>query len=311
MSFSQAIKKDLLKLTTDSERSIKAELSGIFAASATIKLDQVNNIQLYLSTENTGFTRWLFETIKNLYGYTLKIEVQKDAKLKGNHIYMVSLENPEQTQYLLKDLRILKRHSSKSVFFVNEIPEFFCSRQTYLKHYLRGVFLVCGYISNPDKQNHLELVSKQKTYLQSIREILEYYDIHSKIISRKNSWVLYIKEGESISTFFGVIGATRALLEFENIKILKGMRNQVNRQVNCEMANITKSTNAAIEQIEAIHKLEKLKIPLSEDLSKTAELRLKNPEASLQELAELSEASLTKSMLYRRLQKILKLAEEK
>lgn len=177
--------------------------------------------------------------------------------------------------------------------------------------FLRGVFLSIGSMSNPEKGYHLEFVCETEKQADQIQEVLATFEIQAKIVQRKKYQVVYIKESEEIVELLNVIGAHVALMNLENLRILKDMRNSINRRVNCEAANITKTVNAATKQIEDI---EFIKDHfgfenLSEQLREMAEVRLDYPDATLKELGELLEPKVGKSGVNHRLRKLGELAE--
>ena len=180
------------------------------------------------------------------------------------------------------------------------------------KSFLRGAFLAGGSISRPASDYHLEMVTENQDFAKMIMKTMQGFSLPVKITDRKKDYIVYLKEGNGITSFLSVIGAHNALLEFENVRIVKEMRNNVNRVVNCETANLNKVVQAAVQQLESIRYIEKHlglgKLPLT--LRETAELRLNHPDASLNELADLSEGKIGKSGINHRLKKIQHLAEE-
>ena len=169
-----------------------------------------------------------------------------------------------------------------------------------------------GSISNPEKTYHLEFVTHSEEYAVDLSKLINSYGLNSKVIQRKNSYIIYIKEGEQIVDLLNIIGAHSCLLELENIRIMKEMRNNVNRLVNCETANLSKTVNAAVRQVESI-KLIQSQIGLQrlpKNLREIAELRLNYPDESLKELGEMLDPPVGKSGVNHRLRKIEKIAEE-
>ena len=178
--------------------------------------------------------------------------------------------------------------------------------------YIRGAFIGGGSISNPEKTYHLEFVTHSEEYARDLCNLVNSFKLNSKVIQRKNSFIVYIKEGEQIVDLLNIIGAHSSLLEVENIRIMKEMRNNVNRLVNCETANLSKTVNAAVRQVESI-KLIQSQIGLQrlpENLREVAELRLNYPDESLKELGEMLDPPVGKSGINHRLRKIEKIAEE-
>lgn len=180
------------------------------------------------------------------------------------------------------------------------------------KDFLRRVFLLDGYIANPEKEYHLEILTDEKSLADIICEILKDYGITAKVIEKKYKFATYVKEADSIALFLNIIGAHKALFKFEDAKIVHEMNNQINRVVNCETANLSKIVNTAVRQIEAIKKI-KDKVGFSnlpDNLREIAELRLNNPEISLSELGKILNPPLGKSGVNHRLKKLEEIANE-
>ena len=180
------------------------------------------------------------------------------------------------------------------------------------KAYLRGAFLGGGSISDPEKNYHMEFVTNNEDYANSLRDLINSFGLNSKIVARKNSFVVYLKESEQISDLLSMIGAYQALLSLQSTKIVKEMRNNVNRIVNCETANLSKTVNAAVRQVENI-KLIHNKIGISslpENLQEIALLRVENEDMSLKELGEMLNPPISKSGVNHRLKKIEQIAND-
>ena len=172
--------------------------------------------------------------------------------------------------------------------------------------------MVAGSITNPEKTYHMEIAVLSEKFAGQLKEILAFFDIDAKIVERKKYNVVYVKEGSQIVDFLNVIGAHIALMNFENIRILKEVRNSVNLQVNCETANISKTVNAAAKQIEDIKYIECNMgfSQLSDGLREVAELRLDYPESSLQELGKMLQKPISKSGVNHRLRKLSEIAND-
>ena len=180
-----------------------------------------------------------------------------------------------------------------------------------LKAIIKGLFLGSGSINNPENKYHLEIVLNQEENLEDSIKILEKLRIRSKKMTTKNKYSIYIKEGEEISKFLALIGANKAVMRFEEIRVQKEMKGKVNRLVNCETANLNKTLNASIEQIAAIKKLQKTGEfnKLNDNLKEIAKLRLENPDMPLVELGKLLKKPVGKSGVNYRLKKIIELAK--
>ena len=180
-----------------------------------------------------------------------------------------------------------------------------------LKAIIKGLFLGSGSINNPENKYHLEIVLNQEKNLEDSIKILEKLRITSKKMTTKNKYSIYIKEGEEISKFLALIGANKAVMRFEEIRVKKEMKGKVNRLVNCETANLNKTLNASIEQIAAIKKLQKTGEfnKLNANLKEIAKLRLENPDMSLTDLGKILKEPIGKSGVNYRLKKIIELAK--
>lgn len=180
-----------------------------------------------------------------------------------------------------------------------------------LKAIIKGLFLGSGSINNPENKYHLEIVLNQEENLEDSIKILEKLRIRSKKMTTKNKYSIYIKEGEEISKFLALIGANKAVMRFEEIRVKKEMKGKVNRLVNCETANLNKTLNASIEQIAAIKKLQKTGAfnKLNANLKEIAKLRLENPDMSLTDLGKILKEPIGKSGVNYRLKKIIELAK--
>lgn len=177
---------------------------------------------------------------------------------------------------------------------------------------IREAFIKSGSMNDPNKKYHLQIMFKTKKKAEEMQKLLENFYIHPRIIKKENNYMLYLKDGEEISQFLALIGANNTVLKFEEIRVIKEKRNDINRLVNCETANLNKTINAAVKQIEDI-KLIKTKgkfAALPENLQEIADLRIKNPDLSLVELGKLLKEPIGKSGVNHRLKKISTIAEE-
>ncbi|MGV8905493.1 MAG: DNA-binding protein WhiA [Acetobacterium sp.] len=331
MTFSALLKKDISKLPLGTKVCQRAELSGMVGAIALIAVDEAGNMTLGVKTENTAVAKRCYQLLKGLYQIKPKLKIEKTKKFKEHRAYLVAVEDPVQVKRILQDIDILSYNATGQAFFTNQVPDSVKKQIPRIKAYIRGAFLGCGSVSNPEKTYHLELVGKKtpipkknlsnggaaklpepSTYLQSVKALLNEFDIKSNLIHRKSHWVLYLKEGESVVNFLNVIGAHRGLLEMENIRIVKEMRNDINRQVNCETANLNKTIVASYDQVAAILYLkETLGLKnLPKNLYDIAEVRLNYPDASIKELGQRLDPAVGKSGVYHRLKKLSQLAEE-
>ena len=177
---------------------------------------------------------------------------------------------------------------------------------------IREAFIKTGFINDPNKEYHLEIIEKSKKKTQEIIEILNEFAISAKYIKRPKFYVVYIKGGEEISKFLAFVGASNSMLKFEDIRVLRETKNAINRKVNCETANLNKTINASVNQIENIKYLKKIRKfdKLPETLKEVANLRLDYPEATLAELGQMLEEPIGKSGVNHRLKRIEEIVNE-
>ena len=224
---------------------------------------------------------------------------------------MLSVTYDQGANDILEKVGIIEKEG-EHLSWVSTIPKHLVSRQDGKRAYLRGAFLGSGSVSDPAKMYHLEFSTVNIEISQNLRKLLNSYKLNAKIVTRKNNNVVYIKESEHITDLLNLMGAYNALMHLEDIKIKKQMRNDVNRLVNCETANLNKTVDTSMRQIECINYImEKQGLDyLPENLHEIAMLRVENPDMSLKELGEIMETPLGKSGVNHRLKKIEMIAEE-
>lgn len=310
MSFSLKVKNEVCRAGELSKDEVMAQLSAIMKSSGTIGFGFNRAVTFKVITENPAIARWIFKSLKDYFDVHSKLLVKKSNSLKKNNIYMVLIPEDVDVRSLLQKLGIIEEDS---LFTINYgVPEKIIKNEECKRSYIRGAFLGGGSISNPEKTYHLEFVTHDNEYAQELSDLINTYKLNSKVIQRKNSFVIYIKEGEQIVDLLNIIGAHSALLELENIRIMKEMRNNVNRIVNCETANLSKTVNAAVRQVESI-KLIESEIGLErlpKNLREVAKLRLSFPDESLKELGAMLNPPVGKSGVNHRLRRIEKIADE-
>lgn len=275
MSFSSNVKEELSNINTYSKKNlIEAELIGYLLSSNT-KIE--GNITRFI-TENEF-------NIERIYKILFKLNIDYEPETIRK-VYVAKIINPK-----LRNVEELDQDEEKRAL-------------------VRGIFLGSGSINDPNKKYHLEILLNDNDISKYIQNILKEAGIKTKILESNNT--LYIKEGEEISKFLAFIGAQKSVLNFEEIRVMKDLRNTVNRQVNCETANLTKTVNASVVQIEAINFLKKMKKyeELPDSLIEIAELRVKYPEMSLKDLGTMLENPIGKSGVNHRLKKIIEFADE-
>ena len=178
--------------------------------------------------------------------------------------------------------------------------------------YIREAFIKSGSMNDPNKNYHLQIMFKEKAKAEEMQTLLNNFNIHARIIKKEKDHMLYLKDGEEISEFLALVGANKSVIKFEEVRVIKETRNDINRLVNCETANLNKTINASVKQIEDINKIKKAGKynELPETLKEIAEVRINNPEMSLIELGKLLDKPIGKSGVNHRLKKLSQISEE-
>jgi hypothetical protein len=271
-----------------------------------IQLTQ-KKVKIEIATENPSTARYIFSLIKQLFQIQPEVMVRKRVRLKKNNVYVLRLSSSAND--VLSKLFIIEKKTWKQT---EGIASSLFSKSCCKKGYLRGAFLASGSVNNPDSASyHLEIVSTYDDHAKSLCNLLNEFYLHAKVIERKKGYVVYIKEGDKIGELLNIIGAHASLLQFENVRIMKDMRNSVNRIVNCETANLNKVIQAAMRQIENIQVIDRVMglDQLPKNLREVAETRMKYPELNLTELGELlPSGKVSKSTMNHRLRKLDEMA---
>jgi len=307
MSFSALAKDELARKTTDSDCCAIAELSAFAHVTGRIDLKGSGQVAFHMNTEHAPTARCMLTLIKNRLQVHAKL-ITRENKLKKKHVYTIMIEDSEQARRLLKELRFFD-DKGQMHFEVNRgLVKSKCCK----KAFLRGSFLGSGSISDPEKGYHLEFVASTQEFADGLLNILSGYEIKARAIKRKDTIVVYIKEGDSIIKLLTIIGAHASILSLENIRISKDLKNNINRAANCEAANYSKTVDASIRQIQAILKLQEAGVfeDLSPALFAVAEARINNHSATLNELSEILDGKVSKSGINHRLRKICEIADK-
>lgn len=306
MSFAAQTKKELTMVEAGNCCN-RAELAALTQMNGTQHMMR-DRLVLDISTQNAAIARRIYILLKHQFtSLHTEIIVRKQMRLKKNNLYIIRI--PNQVQAVLTRLAIAAERGQFSQHVPTQILEADCCRRAYL----RGAFLAAGSVNNPEGSSyHLEIATNSAEHCTQLCELANMYDLNARDIERKNSYVLYLKEGERIIGLLNLIGAHQALFKFEDVRILRDMRNSVNRIVNCETANLNKTINAAVRQIENIKFIrEEIGLEqLPEKLQEVALVRLEHPELNLKEVGELLKGSVSKSGVNHRLRKIDELADK-
>lgn len=305
MTFASDVKKECTLLEVHKEHA-KAELTALIRMNGAVSLYQ-QRLTLNVQSENAAIARRIYSLMKDHYQAVSELIVRRKMKLKKNNVYIVRCRH--RADDILKDLQIfdgllLNTHVSEAIMSDNQKK----------RSYLRGAFLAGGSVNNPEASSyHLEIYSSYEAHNEDLCQMMNDFGLNAKTIVRRNGYITYIKEAEKIAEFLAVIGATRAMLTFEDIRIVRDMRNSVNRLVNMENANMNKTIDAAQRQLEAIRLIDATQglSSLPEKLQAIARFRLENPDLSLKELGEqVPGGPISKSGVNHRIRKIVEIAEK-
>ena len=237
MSYASDVKKELTMLEVHFGNA-KAELMALIRMNGSLS---IVNKQFVLSvqTENPAIARRIYRLLKQFYDIESELIVRRKMKLKKNNFYIVRLKTG--TNEILKDLDILDNFQIKET-----VPLEFLDDDAKVRSYLRGAFLATGSVNNPETSRyHLEIYSLYEDHNDTICEMMNRYGLNARKTERRSGYITYLKEAEKIADFLSLIGATNAMLKFEDIRIVRDMRNSVNRIVNCETANLNKIADAS------------------------------------------------------------------
>ncbi len=304
MSFSSDVKNEVARLSIENKCCLKIELFALLLMGGRIIIKNFF-MGMDFSTENAALARRVLQLIKKNFSVPVEVSATRSKRLKKTNRYLVRLSPSKEVQAVMLELGIVgeKMDLALDKKFLPTV----CCKEAFL----RGVFLAGGSVSKPSGDYHLEIVSQSQELAVFTLKVLKGFSIVGKLTDRKGDYIVYLKGADSIIRFLTIIKAHGALLEFENVRVIKDMRNHVNRVVNCETANLGKTVQAALKQIEAIGYIDEhlglLKLP--PNLKKVAQLRLDNPDLSLLELAELSGDDIGKAGMNHRFRKILQIAK--
>lgn len=310
MSFSGDVKEELCRQESSARHCLIAELSAMILLCGSICISERNEYQIRLRTESGSMAKKFFSMVKRLFKADIEVQVRR-KKGKQAVLYTLVVADHRQAVTILQSVRLLKKDGEleeEIPLTHNPILNRICCKRAFI----RGAFLAAGSISDPNTSYHFEIVCDSEYNAGQIRDLIRCLKIDAKTVARKKYHIVYVKEGTQIVDLLAYMEARLALLEMENVRIVREMRGSINRKVNCETANINKTVNAAVRQLEDIRYIQKtigLK-GLPGNLDEMAEVRLKYPEASLKELGQYLDPPVGKSGVNHRLRKIGEIAEK-
>ena len=311
MSFSSRVKEELSYQTGSAMHCRIAEIAAILSMCGQIFQEEDGKVSIKIQTENLAVARKYFTLLKKTYNIDVDICIRNHIHTGKSRTYILDVADDYAARKILSSVKFVNGDGEIEEDYA--IVHLMILRKACCKRaFLRGAFLCAGSISEPEKTYHFEIVCMTPERAQQICDMMKTFNIDGKCITRKKYHVVYIKEASQIVDMLNVMEAHVSLMELENIRILKEMRNSVNRRVNCETANISKTVSAAVKQIEDITYIRDTVgfSELTDGLKEIAELRLQYPEASLVELGKLLSTPVGKSGVNHRLRKLSVLADE-
>lgn len=309
MSFSKSVKEELSMQISDARHCRLAELAAMLTYGGQL-IQNKSNLVLKFQTESQMVARKYFTLMRKTFNINIDISIKRNQGSNDSQAYTLIVKNKDRVVNILQAAKISIEDTENGR--IGNPGQLVIQNACCKRAFIRGAFLVSGSMSNPKKAYHLEFVTEDSVKAERLAEIICAFSIDAKIIKRKRHYVVYIKEGSQIVDILNVMGAHVSLMDLENVRILKEMRNQVNRQVNCEAANINKTVEAASKQINDILYIRDYVGfgNLTEGLSDIAELRIEHPDASLKELGTMLLPPISKSGVNHRLRKLSMIAED-
>ena len=311
MSFSSSVKDELSRQMPGARHCQIAETAAILSLCGRVKISASDHFWIEIHTENVAVARKYFTLLKKTFNIRTDVSIRSGINPGRSRTYIVAVREHEEALKVLQAVKLINSQGEigENLSLIrNVVLQNACCRRAFI----RGAFLAAGSISAPEKFYHFEIVCPTEPKAEQLKNIIATFDIEAKIVPRKKYYVVYIKEGSQIVDILNVMEAPVSLMELENIRIVKEMRVSVNRQVNCETANINKTVSAAVKQIEDIRFIQSVAglSGLPESLQEMARIRLERPEATLKELGEALEPPVGKSGVNHRLRKLSLVAEE-
>ena len=311
MSFSGSVKQELVRQLPSARHCQIAELAALFDLNGRIRRSRDGNEYLEIRTENLTVARKSYMLLNSVFHNPVEVRVRCHNIHRNIREYYIEVIGRHAIISILKALNMMDEQggiTGDCLGHQHRLIQNTCCKRAFL----RGAFLAAGSLSDPEKAYHLEFAVLSEGFASFIREMLAFFELEAKIVRRKRYFVVYIKEGSQIVELLGLMGAHISLMQLENVRIVKEMRNSVNRKVNCETANLNKTVSAAVRQAEDIRYIqEKIgldKLPM--DLEETARLRLEHTEASLKELGDMLSPKVGKSGVNHRLRKLSQIADD-
>lgn len=310
MSFSRSVKEELSNHLPAARHCMIAEIAAIISLCGRIVINANDKYSVKVHTENICVARKYFTLVEKAFNIKAEITIRQNAYLRSSRTYTITVNDHISAIRILQAVKLINGNMEieENLSIINNVVIMkSCCRRAFL----RGAFLSVGSISKPEKSYHFEMVCTTRAKAMQLCDIIKSFEIDAKIVGRKKHFVVYIKDGESIVDMLNIMEAHVSLMELINIRIIKEMRNTVNRKVNCETANLNKTVSASVKQIEDIRLIQDTigLLSLKRPLQEIAVIRLENPDASLKELGALLSPAVGKSGVNHRLRKLSEIAD--
>ena len=313
MSFSSKVKEELAGHVSKARHCRMAELAAILGGCARIRLTPPS---IEVQSESSAVVKKVFTLLQKTFNINANVSLRRGRKGSKVKLYTLCLQEPDKVRRILTDIGFI-REANGVLQYKNIATDEMLQRSCCLKAYIRGAFLAGGSINDPQKNYHIEILNQDMEHAEVLQRSLREFGIESRILDRtrpsnRTVYVLYLKDGEQIIDVLSVMKAHISLMELENVRIVKEVRNNINRQVNCETANLNKTISAAVKQVNDIRYLmEKGALnSLPPELVAMAEVRLENEDLPLKDLGQLLDPPVSKSGVNHRLRKLSQAAEE-
>ncbi|MDU2557970.1 MAG: DNA-binding protein WhiA [Anaerococcus prevotii] len=299
MSFSKRCKKEVLKKEPISKMG---ELLSIIHFIGSIRIN-MGGYNIKFETDSNSYARYIYNLIKDLYDYSSTFEIFDKSYKDKDRIFTVLVEDNEISEDLI---------NKKTEGFIDNFNDIEDVSLDEIKSFLKIAFIYKGSINDPQRGYNLEIIAREKNELRLIKESMDTFDLNAKINDRGDYYIVYIKDSDKISDFLAIIGANKSLFELENVRAMKSIRNDINRQTNFDKANIDRTVKASLRQVDAIKAVidSEEYDKLSEDMKEIASIRIDNPYISIEEIGQMMDPVMSKAKVNYRLQKFIKLAED-
>ncbi|WP_297689833.1 DNA-binding protein WhiA [uncultured Anaerococcus sp.] len=299
MSFSQRCKKEVLKKEA---LDLKGELISLIHFIGSIRISE-GKLNVIFKTDSNVEARYIYKLVADLYGYSPTFEIQDNPDKKNKRDYVIIVEDSDVSDKLV---------GLMAEGFIENFQDIEDVRLDEIKSFLKIAFIFRGSVNDPQRGYNLEIVSKDENEAKLLKESMDTFSLNSKLSTRNDYYIVYLKDSDKISDFLAIIGATKSLFELENVRAIKSLRNDINRVNNFDNANIDRTVKAAANQLTAINKVKDAGVfeDLDDLSKKLANLRLDNPYLSLEELGEMINPPLSKAKVNYRLQKFIKIAKD-